>query len=133
MNTAIELHDSRVIGITPSDSSVIVRFRPAYVHRSDGRPGFDPGSGWVQDCDLVVSEAVLESNFPVMPWVLDDGWLSFDDEVFENLMPLPLDVRGAVQFSARGLNGERQDILGTRATVSAVGEARYVELFPGTK
>lgn len=129
----IELHDSRVVGITPSSGSVIVRFRPAYVHRSEGRAGFDPGSGWVQDIDLVVSEAVLESSFTEMPGELDDGSLSVDNEVFENAIPFPLDVRGAVRFSAVSLNGERLVIQGTGATTVPVGEARYVEQFPGTE
>lgn len=132
MNACIELHDSRMHGVVAPGGSVVVQFRPAYVHRSEGRPGIDPGTGWVQDFDLVVSEAVLVSTFTELPRDLWDGSLSVGDEVFENEIPLPLDLRGAVRFSAEGSNGERLAIQGARATAEPVGEARYVEEFPGT-
>jgi hypothetical protein len=133
MGIIIELHDSWVAGITTSGGSVLVRYYPAYVHCSEGRAGFDPGSVWVQDIDLVVSEAVLESSFTEMPRELDDGSLSVGNEVFENAISFPLDVRGAVRFSVVSRNGERLVIQGTRATVVPVGKGRYVEQFPGTK
>ena len=41
MRSIIELHDSRVIGIVPFGNSIVVRFGPAYLHRSAQRPGFD--------------------------------------------------------------------------------------------
>src|SRR5436190_89572 len=133
MNRVIELHDAWVVEITPSGSSVVVRFGPAYVHRSDGCPGSDPGSCWVQDLDLVVSEAVLESTFTEMPQQLDVGSLSVGSEVFENAVPFPFDMPGVIRFSARSLIGERLVIQGTRVRVVQVGDARYVEQFPGTK
>jgi hypothetical protein len=133
MSSIIELHDSCVVGITSSGCSVIIQFRPAYVHCSEGRAGFDPGSGWVQDIDLVVSEAVLVSSLSEMPQQLADGSLLVDDEVFENAIPLPLELRGVIRFSAMSLNRERLVIQGTRATAVPVGEARFVEQFPDTK
>jgi hypothetical protein len=33
------------VAVEPAAGAVTVRLA-AYVHRSDGRPGFDPGSGW---------------------------------------------------------------------------------------
>ena len=131
-SSSIELHDSHVAGIALSGDCVIVHLRPAYVHRSEGRPGIDPGSGWVQDLDMVVSEAMLVSRFSKMSRDLDDGSLSVGNEVFENIVPLPIDVRGAVCFSAVS-QSERLIIQGTRATVVSIGDARYVEPFPGTR
>lgn len=133
MNAAIELHDSWVVGIIPSGGSLLVRLGPAYLHRSEGHPGFDPGSVWVQDLELVFSEAVLESDFTELPRRLLDGSLSVGNDVLENCIPLPLDVRGVVRFSAVSLEGERLIIQGTRAMAVTVGEACYVEQFPGTK
>jgi hypothetical protein len=128
MNSVIELHDSEVAGITQSGGSIVVHFRPAYVHRSEGRPGIDPGSGWLQDLDLVVSEAVLISVFTELPRTILDGSLTVDG-VIDSIIPLPLDVSGAVRFSAESWNEERLVIQGTRATIVSVGEARYLEEF----
>ena len=126
---AIEFHDSTVAGITPSENSIIVQFRPAYVHRSDGRPGFDAGSGFLQNLDLVLSEAVLKSTFTELPCDLGDGSLSVGNEVFDNLVPHPFDLRGKVRFSAINEHAERLDIQGTQAIVLPVGEARYLERY----
>ena len=131
MNNLIELHDSTVVRITRCSDSFVVHFAPAYVHRSQGRPGFDPGTGWVQDVDLVISEFVVESGFTEMPVDLDGGSLRVGTDVFENLIPIPLDVGAAIQFSAIGKSGESLLIRGNAATVFSVGEARYVEDFPG--
>ena len=45
VNAAVELHDSLVVVVDSIAGVVTVRLR-AYVHRSNGRPGFDPGSGY---------------------------------------------------------------------------------------
>jgi hypothetical protein len=87
----------------------------------------------VQDLDLILSEAVLESSFTEMPRELADGSLSVGDELYENAIPFPLEVRGTVRFSAVSQNGERLVIQGTRATAVPIGDACYVEQFPGTK
>jgi hypothetical protein len=47
MNTNIELHDSVVANIATLEGAAIVSFQPAYLHKSEGRPGFDAGSGWL--------------------------------------------------------------------------------------
>jgi hypothetical protein len=131
MNSVIELHDSWVVGITLSCNAVVVRFGPAYVHHSENRPGFDRGSVWVQDLDLTFSAGKLESSFSELPQELDGGELMLGCEVFENLLRLPLDVKGVIQFSALSINGECLVIRGNSATVVPVGEARYVEQFSG--
>ena len=133
MKSIIELHDSRVIRIVPCGSSIVVRFGPAYLHRSAQRPGFDPGSVWTQDFDLIVAEAMLESGFTEIPCDLDGGSWSVGNDAFENIVPYPLDIRGDIRFSAANLIGERLVINGTRITVQPVGEARYIEQFPGNK
>jgi hypothetical protein len=133
MNSVIELHDSWVVGVIPSDGTITVRLGPAYVHRSDCRPATDPGSVWVQDIDLVISEFVLESRFNELPQELDDGLLSVDNLVFENIIPFPFDMRGSVRFSARSISGEVMVVHGSKASFVPVGEGRYVESFPGNQ
>jgi hypothetical protein len=133
MKSVIELHDSCVVGVVQSNGTIAVRFGPAYVHWSDCCPALDPGSVWVQDIDLVISEFVLKSRFIELPQVLDDGALSVDNLIFENIVPLPFDMRGSVRFSARSMSGEVLVIHGSKATFVLIGESRYVEPFPGNQ
>jgi hypothetical protein len=129
---SIELHDSRLTVVVLSDESVIVQFRPAYVHCSNGRPGVDAGTGWVQDIDLVIGEPRIESSLSQFPMILGHGALSIGGCVFENVIPLPLDARGqAVGLWVEAINGERLALTGKWATTSYCGEPRYVEDFPG--
>lgn len=53
------------------------------------------------------------------------------DEVFENVVPLPLDVRAAVVLSLVSLEGERLAIRGSGVKAVLLGEARYIGEFPG--
>jgi hypothetical protein len=129
MNSAIELHDSEIRAITQVAGTVIVRFSPAYIHRSYARPGIDRGSGWIQDIDVVIPDAVVHAQFPEVPRTLDGGSLLVDGDYFENMIPLPLDRCGAVRLMALSLYGEPLIIVGTGAKAMPIGEARYVEEF----
>jgi hypothetical protein len=131
MNSVIEIHDSRIVGIASSPGLLIVRFGPAYIHRSEGRPGVDIGSGWLQDLELVISDPVLECTFTEWPQELTDGMMVVGDRIYENLIPLPFAAPEPVRFSAISTSGERMVIEGSGAHIRLNGEARHVEAFPG--
>lgn len=130
--SCIELHDSTISGIVFMAHSLVVRFRPGYIHRSAGRPGFDPGSGWVQDIDLIFENARLESGFTQFPFDLWDGSVSVDDVIFNNEIPFPIDARGEIRVSFKNRKGEIMVINANRMSVRTVGRARYVEEFHGS-
>jgi hypothetical protein len=129
VNAAVELHDSEVVAVTSAAAAVVVRLS-AYVHRSDGRPGYDPGSGWSQPVELVFAGGVVEEQPAELPCTLDDGCVAGGAE-FKGLIPLPASVGSAVLFEARGLYGELLAVRGAGLEVVAVGEGRFVESFPG--
>jgi hypothetical protein len=131
VNAAVELHDSQVVAVELAAGAVTVRLA-AYVHRSEGRPGFDPGSGWSQPVALVFAGGVVEEQPSELPCTLDDGRVSVLAE-FAGLVPVPASVPGAVRFEAVGLYGERLVVRGSGLEVIAVGEGEFVERFPGTK
>ena len=64
MNSIIEIHDSTVAEISERDGTVIVHFLAAYLHKSEGRPAFDSGTGWAQEARLIFSEASVSGDFP---------------------------------------------------------------------
>ncbi|MBN9522894.1 hypothetical protein J0H58_30995 [bacterium] len=130
MNTAIELHDSAISAVFESGSTVVVRLSPAYVHRSTGRPGIDPGTGWVQEVELRFANGVIECPLTDLPCTLGDGFVTGGIE-FRNAVPLPLSVESEVRFEARTVHGERLVVRGSGLDVSPVTDAKYVEEFPG--
>ena len=130
-NSIIELHDSSVDGIESSGSSSVIRFRPAYIHRSAGRPGFDPGTGWVQDVDILLENVSSRVGFPEFPCDLSDGSYVIDGVLFENEIPFPVDATGVIRVSFETQSGENLVINATRITLNPVGDATYVEEFRG--
>lgn len=94
MNTAVELHDSRVADVTRVDAEVRVVFRPAYVHRSDGIPGSDSGWGFLQPVEFKFPNATLAQVGDCRGDVAD-GAVSAGDAKYSNLVPMPLAVNGA--------------------------------------
>jgi len=130
MTAVVELHDTTVIAIIQNADTVVVRLS-ASVHRSDGRPGYDPGSCWSQVVDLTFVRGVVEEQPAELPCTLDDGQLLGTVE-FDGLIPIPADLPSAIRFDARGLYGERLVIRGSGVRIVPLTEAVYVEAFPGT-
>jgi hypothetical protein len=79
---------------------------------------------------LLFVSGVVEGLLPELPCTLDEGNISGGAE-FRGLIPLPCVVETAVRFEAHNLHGEFVVIRGVGLEVKAVGEARYVEQFPG--
>ena len=131
MNSALEIHDSNLAGIELAGHDAVLHLDDAYIHRSEGRPGIDPGSGWLQDIDLVISGAVVESLPSGLPRALTGGALSVAASAWDNLIPLPLAVSCAVSFSVVTTSGETLLVRGSGAEVVPRGEPRYLEPFPG--
>ena len=131
MNGALEIHDSNLAGVELAGGDAVLQLDAAYVHRSEGRPGIDPGSGWVQDIDLVISEAAIESFPSDLPRALAGGALSAGGASWDNLIPLPLAVTGPISLSMATSKGEPVLIRGSGAEVVPRGEPRYIERFPG--
>jgi hypothetical protein len=131
VNAAIEIHNSELAAVVATQNGVIFRLAPAYVHRSVGRPGFDAGSGWSQPVEMLFASGVVEGQLPQLPCTLEDGSISGGAD-FRAMIPLPCVVEVAVRFEARNLYGDLVAIRGLALEVKAVGEASYVEEFPGS-
>jgi hypothetical protein len=133
MNSIIEIHDSRVAGINGSDGTEIVHFSPAYLHKSEGRPAFDPGTGWVQEARLIFSEALVSGDFPDWPCDIMDGEIVVGNEQHDNLIPVPLDVSKRTELRLVFDSDHIVTIAGQAVRLELVGEPRYVEDAPRHK
>ena len=56
----------------------------AYIHKSEGRPGVDAGTGWTQDVIVVFGNGIIEGSITQWPADLYDGTLEIDGEASEN-------------------------------------------------
>jgi hypothetical protein len=128
-NRAIELHDSTLEALIESDATAVLHFQPAYVHESAGQPGWDSGSGWVQQARLHVAEAQVTGLLSELPCDLWGGELRIDDEVFNNCIPIPLDRQGAVRLHLKC--SANIHISGTAVRIEMLGDPTYVEEFRG--
>ena len=129
VNTAIEIHDSRVAEISERAGTVIVHFLPAYLHKSEGRPAIDSGTGWIQEARLVFFEASVSGEFPDWPCDIMDGGITVDGERHDNLIPLPLEAKGLIELRLICDSIHTVAIKGRGARLELVGEPRYVEYF----
>jgi hypothetical protein len=130
MNGTLELHDSTLTGIEAVGRNIVVRLAPAYVHRSEGRPGIDRTSGWLHDVDLVILAGIVECSPSQMPCWLADGNLTIGETTWGGCIPFPLAARGSLTFSAVTENSERLIIHGTGLETVSRGEFRYLQEGP---
>jgi hypothetical protein len=127
MNSAIEFHDSEVSAILREEDDLIVRFTSAYIHKSEGKPGDDPGTGWVQPAELTIARGSVEGTYPDFPCWIADGTIECEGTILDNLLPLPFECKGAVKLELIFTADSTLTIFGERAVLNLLGEARYVE------
>lgn len=129
-NSAIELHDSEVESILLEGNDVRIAFVKVYIHKSEGRPGVDPGTGWVQKAELLLGDASIEGEAPDLPRWLGGGSLAVDEVVYSNVIPVPLDESGKIALVLEFVSGDQIEVRSKRISLTMIGEPRYVEEFP---
>ena len=129
MNTAIEIHDSTVSEISTLGGVVTVCFRPAFLHKSERRPGFDAGTGWVQEARFVFDEAATSGAYPDWPCSLMDGELTVGAVRHLNLFPVPFETSERTELRIICDLAHTVIITGRGARFELIGEPKYVEDF----
>src|SRR5580658_9221269 len=129
--TAMEIYDSTLVSVADEGGHVVIDFKPAYIHRSTGTPGVDPGGGWAQDVVLRVENGTIDGGVPEMPCDLWEGSLQVGNQKIENIIPLPLDYEGAVTLILVAQDENRVVIRGSAISAILVGEPKFIEEFPG--
>ena len=128
MRSGLELHDSRIDRVEISQSDVYVHFSHAYVHKSKGMPGRDPGTGWSQEALLVITRVVGAPQLPPLPNTISDGYLEVGG-IKHTLLPLPFKRRAGVSLSLIFADDTRLDLSGRGAALELLGQAIYLEDF----
>jgi hypothetical protein len=129
VNDGIELHDSDLAAITCSGEELVVSLSPAYIHRTTGSPGVDPGTGWLQPATLTFRAASLISSPALLPATISDGFLRIGSEQHSNVIPAGGAFTGLVELSLVLTTGEALIIHGQSIRIQLHGEPSFVENF----
>jgi hypothetical protein len=131
MNMALEFHDSIVRSVRKMGRSLVVSLT-AILHESEGDPGIDPGSVWLQPIDITITDAFTKADVTeLLNNRLWNGSLSVGPEVHDNLVTVPLRAVAPIELFLRSTNRDFE-ITGTSAEIRLSGERDYLEIFPGT-
>lgn len=131
MSAVFELHDSELIEVAADEAGLCLVFS-AYVHRSEGRAGLDPGTGWSGIVHVLLADGRVTSCEPALPFEISGGHLEArEDVVFENCIELPFSSEGRVALHLVSFFGQEFAAEGRSVRVRVVGDLKYVEEFPG--
>jgi hypothetical protein len=130
MNSALELHDSEIHQITIFEDQLHLEFSSAYIHRSTGRPGIDAGSGYIQEAQIIFSNAICSGLSNECSGPLSDGFIRVDLDEFY-LIALPFNASGLICAEFVFSSGATLNVTAKAVTCSCLGEPTYVESFAG--
>jgi hypothetical protein len=129
MNCCLEFHDSRAGSVTSADGTVKLALTSAYIHKSEGIPGVDAGTGWTQAAILEFSAASIAESHDVGDGWIIDGLLEVNRGHALSCIPVPLDVSGMVKATFGFSNGLVLVIEAARAHLALSGNPSFVETF----
>lgn len=138
MNRSIELHDTSVGRIETIRDVVLVHLSPAYVHTSEGRPGWDAGTGAWQHAIIRLADgsiddqrqtfASLAGTLPTLPGSIGDGTLRVAGREYPNEIPIP-SPGGPVELHLVFRSGHELTIRAESIALELIGEAFDEEEF----
>lgn len=130
MNAAIELHDSECLEIEVGNEGNGFVLLDAYVHRSEGRPGWEAGEGGMQRVRFLFENMRIDGAVGSLPAYIYEGSLESGNAVFDNLIEIPASYAGTAHFKIMISDDARTLVIsGTKLDVLMESEFRYVEQF----
>lgn len=128
MRSGLELHDSRVTHIELVDGVAMIRFSHAYIHKSKGSPGRDPGTGWSQEAQLVLWEASAAGPLPPLPNTISEGFLEVGG-IRHEIIPLPFKRKVGATLCLLFVDGVQAEIVGAKPVINLLSTPIYLEEF----
>ncbi|TKB11151.1 hypothetical protein [Desulforhopalus sp. IMCC35007] len=129
MNIAFEIHDSTLNEIISEGASTILRFNEAIIHRSEGEPGIDKGTCWVQAIEIKFENASILTEPDDIPNQLDYGYFLINDKKHTNVIKIPLQETGKIEAMFETFYRNELKIIANKIVINEAGEARYLQDF----
>jgi hypothetical protein len=111
------------------DGVASVHFSHAYIHKSAGQPGKDPGTGWSQEALLILSHVESFGSMPPLPNMISEGFLEVGG-IKHQLIPLPFRRKVSARLSLVFVDGTEVELIGNRPSIELRGVPIYLEEFP---
>lgn len=127
MSSGLELYGSRVSRIALVDGVAIIHFSHAYIHKSKGKPGRDPATGWSQEVELMLWQAT-SGPLPMLPNTISEGFLEVGGIRLE-VIPLPFKRKVGARLYLQFVDGTQTEIIGKRPIIELLGMPIYLEDF----
>ena len=128
MSSGLELHDSRVSRIDLVEGVATIHFSHAYIHKSKGKPGRDPSTGWSQEAGLLLFAAAVSGPMPPLPNTISEGFLEVGG-IRHELIPLPFKRKVGAKLYLLFVDGAETEIVGEKPTLELLGTPIYLEGF----
>jgi hypothetical protein len=119
-----------VESVCTKDGCVTLNFSEAYIHRSEGQPGVDSGSGHIQAAKFSVGEAHFDGNLAECVGELSDGFITIAGTDL-SLLPIPFSTSEPVKASFVFKNGSTLRVDGKSVECFSFGPSRFVEQYGG--
>jgi len=132
LNEIIEFHDSEIMQVEVINRNLMRILMRAYIHKSKGIPGIDPGTGWVQNAELQIKQLYSYGGIPAIRVRISSGLLVIDEKAYLNEIPIPLNCESTIYYSVILDDGSSFSVEGKGVTLTLLGEAKYIEEFPGS-
>jgi len=126
VNSALELHDSRIDHIDFVDGVATVHFSHAYIHKSKGRVGLAPGTGWSQEARLILENVSALTPIPDLPKAIVDGFIEVGG-IRHELIPLPFRRKVSARIWLSFPDGQSLTIVGERPFIELLGQSVFLE------
>jgi hypothetical protein len=130
MNSAIEFHDSRVSSIRAAGGDLHLELS-AYVHCSNGRPGIEAGSVFLQPAEVLFSGAEHEEAGDACVGSISDAIIAVDSSPFVNMLPVPFAAKGTVTALLTFASGAVLSVRANGLTCELAGDPVFVETYDG--
>jgi hypothetical protein len=131
LKSALEVHGSDVVELRPSETALQMIFEPAYVHRSEGRPGVDAGSGFLQPAEIVFTGAKYTEKDGPCTGAIAEGLVTVAGKRFDSVFPLPHSATGNVTGEFTFESGAVLSITATGVSCASTGPAVLVDGYDG--
>jgi len=131
LKSAIEFHGSDVVELRQSGTTLQIIFEPAYVHRSEGRPGVDSGSGFLQPAEMVFAGAKFTEKDGPCTGAIAEALVTVAGKKFDSVFPLPHSATGNVSAEFNFESGAVLSITATGVTCASTGPAVLVDGYDG--
>ena len=131
LKAAIEFHGSDVVELQVADATLQMIFEPAYVHRSEGRPGVDSGSGFLQPAEIVFTGAQVSEKDGPCTGAIAEGLISVSGKKYDSVFPLPFNATGKVAAEFTFESGAVLSITASAVSCASTGPAQLVDGYDG--